>query len=44
MVVSILDRVYQIGRTATDELQQEMPIHFDESLPQWNDVAQPQIT
>ena len=41
VVASILDKVYQTGRQATDEFKQQMPILFDEVLPQWNYVAQP---
>lgn len=44
VVTTIIDKVYQKGRTVTDEFKQEMPIHFDESLPQWNYVARPQPT
>ncbi len=44
VVTAIIDKVYQKGRTVTDEFKQEMPIHFDEYLPQWNYVAQPQFT
>ena len=44
VVVSLLDKVYQTGRKATDEFKQQMPILFDEFLPQWNYVAQPQAT
>ena len=41
VVASVLDKVYQTGRKATDEFKQQMPILFDEFLPQWNYVAQP---
>lgn len=44
VVTDIIDKVYHKGRTATNEFKQEMPIHFDEYLPQWNYVARPQPT
>jgi len=39
---TILDKVYQTGKSATPEFKQNMPILFDELLPQWNYVARPQ--
>lgn len=44
VVTAIIDKVYQKGRTASDQFKQEMPIRFDEYLPQWNYVARPQPT
>lgn len=34
VVTTIIDQVYHKGRTATEEFKQEMPIRFDEHLPQ----------
>lgn len=39
---TIFDKVYETGRTATQEFRQNMPILFDELLPLWNYVAKPQ--
>ena len=41
-VVSVLDAVYETGRKATDDFLSQMPIVFDDYLPQWNYVAHPQ--
>lgn len=38
---TILDKVYQTGKTATQAFKKNMPIHFDAILPKWNDVAKP---
>ena len=40
---TIIDAVYETGRKATDEFMQQMPILFDDDLPQWNYVARPQL-
>ncbi|PSR18520.1 hypothetical protein C8255_06940 [filamentous cyanobacterium CCP3] len=40
-VTAIIDKVYQKGRTAADEFKREIPIHFNEYLPQWNYLARP---
>lgn len=39
---TIIDAVYETGRSATDEFKQQMPILFDDDLPHWNYVARPQ--
>lgn len=41
-VVSFLDAVYETGRKATDTFVAQMPIVFDDYLPQWNYVDCPQ--
>ena len=41
-VVSVLDAVYETGRKATDAFISQMPIVFDDYLPQWKYVARPQ--
>ena len=41
VVVQIIDKVYQTGRTVSDDFKKNMPIHFDEYLPQWNYTAVP---
>jgi len=38
----IIDAVYETGRKASDEFKQQMPIIFDDFLPNWNYVARPQ--
>jgi hypothetical protein len=38
----IIDAVYETGRKAADEFKQQMPIIFDDFLPDWNYVAHPQ--
>lgn len=39
---TIIDAVYETGRKATDAFKQQMPIIFDDDLPNWNYVARPQ--
>ena len=39
---TIIDAVYDTGRKATDDFKQQMPIIFDDHLPNWNYVARPQ--
>jgi hypothetical protein len=41
VVVQIIDKVYQTGRTVSDDFKKNMPIRFDEYLPQWNYTAVP---
>ena len=42
VVTTIIDAVYETGRKAADEFKAHMPLRFDDHLPQWNYVAQPQ--
>jgi len=42
VVTTIIDAVYETGRKAADAFKTQMPIRFDDHLPQWNYVAQPQ--
>lgn len=42
VTVNIMHKLYQTGRKATDHFKQNMPIVFDEVLPQWNYRAVPQ--
>ena len=42
VVTTIIDAVYETGRKATKAFLEQMPIIFDEFLPQWNYVARPQ--
>ena len=42
VVSTIIDAVYETGRKASDTFKAQMPIRFDDYLPQWNYVAQPQ--
>ncbi len=44
VTVNLLDKVYQTGRKAAEDFKQNMPILFDDLLPQWNYRAVPQIT
>ena len=39
---TVIDAVYETGRQATDAFKQQMPIIFDDDLPNWNYVARPQ--
>lgn len=41
VIVQIIDKIYQTGRKATDEFMNNMPIVFDDYLPQWNYRAIP---
>ena len=40
--VNVIRRVYEIGRKVADDFKDRMRIAFDDLLPQWNYVAQPQ--
>ncbi|NJM95840.1 MAG: hypothetical protein HC800_00235 [Phormidesmis sp. RL_2_1] len=39
---SVIDAVYETGRKASNEFNQQRPISFDDFLPNWNYVARPQ--
>jgi hypothetical protein len=41
VIVQIIDKVYQTGRKVADEFINNMPIVFDDYLPQWNYTAVP---
>lgn len=41
---SIIDKVYETGKTVAQDFKQNMKILFDEYLPQWNYVARPKST
>lgn len=41
VTVQIIDKIYQTGRKVTEAFKQNMPIVFDEHLPQWNYRAVP---
>ena len=41
VTVQIIDKEYKTKRKATDEFRENMPILFDEHLPQWNYTAVP---
>ena len=41
VTVQIIDKVYQTGRIVADEFKHNMPILFDQYLPQWNYCAVP---
>lgn len=41
VTVNIIDKVYEIGRKATVQFIEKMPIVFDAYLPKWNYVAIP---
>jgi hypothetical protein len=38
---TIIDAVYETGRKATDDFKAQMPIVFDDFLPDWNYTARP---
>jgi hypothetical protein len=40
--VNVIRRVYEIGRKVADDFKDRMGIVFDDLLPKWNYVAQPQ--
>ena len=44
VTVNILDKVYETGRKASKDFLANIPILFDDSLPQWNYRAVPQST
>lgn len=41
VTVQIIDKLYQTGRKVSDEFKNNMPIVFDDYLPQWNYRAIP---
>jgi hypothetical protein len=43
VTVRIIDKIYQTGRKVADEFKQNMPIVFDDHLPQWNYRAVPNV-
>ena len=42
VTVNVLDRIYETGRKVPTDFKQNMPILFDDLLPQWNYTAAPQ--
>jgi hypothetical protein len=42
--VHVIDKVYQIGRKATEAFKQNMPIIHNKFLSQWNYRAVPALT
>lgn len=42
VTVNVIDKVYQTGRKVADSFKENMPIIFDDFLPQWNYTAVPQ--
>ena len=40
--VNVIHRAYEIGRKVADAFKTAMPILFDNLLPKWNYIAQPQ--
>lgn len=36
VTVHVLDKVYQLGRKVSEWFKENMPIVFDDFLPQWN--------
>ena len=43
VTVTVIDKVYQTGREVAESFKTNMPIVFDEVLPQWNYTAVPHI-
>jgi len=41
--VNVIRKCYEAGRNATDQMKQQLRIQYDDLLPKWNYVAQPQI-
>src|SRR5262249_3918677 len=41
VIVNLLDKVYQTGRTYSPSFKENMPILFDPLLPKWNYCAVP---
>lgn len=39
--VAVIDKVYQTGRQVLDSFKEQLPIFFDDHLPQWNYRAVP---
>ncbi len=43
VTVSVFDKIYKTGRTASDSFRENMPIIFDAILPKWNYCAVPTL-
>ena len=43
VIVHVIDKMYSTGRKAADTFKNNMPILFDDFLPQWNYRAVPQL-
>lgn len=41
--VNVIRKCYEAGRNATEQMKQQLRIQYDNLLPKWNYVAQPQI-
>ena len=41
VTVNVIDKVYQTGREVAESFKANMPIIFDDFLPQWNYTAVP---
>ena len=41
---TIIEGIYETGKKVATEFKQNLPIIFDEYLPQWNYTVQPQST
>jgi len=41
VTLKVLDKLYELGRKATDRFLESYPIEFDDYLPQWNYVVNP---
>jgi hypothetical protein len=44
VIVNVMDKVYETGRKVAHSFKQQMPIIFDDLLPQWNYRAVPQTS
>jgi len=41
VTLKVLDKLYELGRKATDRFFESYPIDFDDYLPQWNYIVNP---
>ena len=41
VTLKVLDKLYELGRKATDRFLESYPIDFDDYLPQWNYMVNP---
>jgi hypothetical protein len=43
VIATVIEGVYEIGKKVAQEFKENLPIIFDQDLPQWNYKVQPQF-
>ena len=42
VTLKVLDKLYELKRKATDHFMETYPVHFDDYLPDWNYIINPE--